>query len=115
MPIAESTRNLLWPKKKKKDEIKNMFFYNRAPSSTMISFPQITWSANTAAVDWQCCASLPSALMRKGPSMAVTHKSLRSAQAAHPRGSAFHRIQILAYGVTLLLAAAAIYVVVSLV
>jgi hypothetical protein len=47
--------------------------------------------------------------------MAVTHKSLRSAQAAQPRGSVLlHRIQILAYGVTLILAAAAIYVVVSL-
>src|SRR5215216_5501016 len=55
-----------------------------------------------------------SALMRKGPAMAVTHKSLRSAQAAQPRGGALHRIQILAYGVTLILAAAAIYVIVSL-
>jgi hypothetical protein len=47
--------------------------------------------------------------------MAVTHKSLRSAQAAQPRGGALlHRVQILAYAVTLILAAAAIYVVVSL-
>ncbi|HJZ48135.1 MAG TPA: hypothetical protein VKE41_13245 [Roseiflexaceae bacterium] len=47
--------------------------------------------------------------------MAVTHKSLRSARAAQPRGGAlFHRVQVLAYGVTLILAAVAIYVVVSL-
>ena len=47
--------------------------------------------------------------------MAVTHKSLRPAQAAQPRGGALlHRVQILAYGITLLLAAAAIYVIVSL-
>ena len=47
--------------------------------------------------------------------MAVTHKSLRSAQAAQPRGGAvLHRVQFLAYGVTLILAAVAIYVVVSL-
>src|SRR3954452_20519411 len=81
----------------------------------MISSQTITWSANAAAGNWHCCAfSLP-ALMRKGPVMAVTHKSLRPTQAAQPRGSALHRIQILAYGVTLLLAAAAIYVIVSLV
>ena len=46
--------------------------------------------------------------------MAVTHKSLRTAQAAQPRGALLHRVQVLAYGVTLLLAAIAIYVVVSL-
>ena len=46
--------------------------------------------------------------------MAVTHKSLRTAQAAQPRGSLLHRVQVLSYGVTLLLAAIAIYVVVSL-
>jgi hypothetical protein len=56
-----------------------------------------------------------SALMRKGLAMAVTHKSLRSVQATQPRGGALlHRVQILAYAVTLILAAAAIYVVVSL-
>jgi hypothetical protein len=81
----------------------------------MISSQKITWSAKTAAVDWQCCAYLLPALMRKGPVMAVTHKSLRSAPVAQPRGGVLlHRIQILAYGVTLILAAAAIYVVVSL-
>ncbi|HEU5097642.1 MAG TPA: hypothetical protein VFU22_01265 [Roseiflexaceae bacterium] len=47
--------------------------------------------------------------------MAVTHKSLRSAQAAQPRGGGvFYRVQILAYAMTLILAAVAIYVVVSL-
>ena len=46
--------------------------------------------------------------------MAVTHKSLRSAQAGQPRGGALHRVQVLTYGVTLILAAAAIYVIVSL-
>jgi hypothetical protein len=47
--------------------------------------------------------------------MAVTHKSLRSAQAAQPRGGALlHRVQVLAYGVTLILAAVAIYVVISM-
>src|SRR6266496_4035184 len=80
----------------------------------MIRFQMITWSANAAAADWQCCAFSPSALMRKGQIMAVTHKSLRRAQAAQPRGGALlHRIQIFAYGVTLLLAAAAVYVIVS--
>jgi hypothetical protein len=81
----------------------------------MISSQKITWSANAAAVDWQRCACLLSALMRKGPVMAVTHKNMRSAPVAQPRGGVLlHRIQILAYGVTLILAAAAIYVVVSL-
>ena len=47
--------------------------------------------------------------------MAVTHKSLRSAQAARPRGAMLlHRAQVLMYGVTLILAAIAIYVVVSM-
>lgn len=47
--------------------------------------------------------------------MAVTHKSLRSAQAAQPRGGVLlHRVQVLAYGVTVILAAVAIYVVISL-
>jgi hypothetical protein len=46
--------------------------------------------------------------------MAVTHKSLRSAQVAQPRGALLHRVQILAYAVTLILAAAAIYVIISL-
>ena len=46
--------------------------------------------------------------------MAVTHKNLRSAQAGQPRGGALHRVQMLTYGVTLILAAAAIYVIVSL-
>src|SRR3954468_19288920 len=80
----------------------------------MIKSQKIAWSANATAVDWHAVVS-PSALMRKGPAMAVTHKSLRSAQVAQPRGSVvLHRIHILAYGVTLILAAAAIYVVVSL-
>jgi hypothetical protein len=81
----------------------------------MIRYQTITWSANAATVDWQCRDHSPAALMRKGPAMAVTHKSLRSAQVAQPRGGALlHRIQILAYAVTLILAAAAIYVIVSL-
>jgi hypothetical protein len=81
----------------------------------MIRSQQIKWSANADAVDWRCRDLLPSALMRRGPAMAVTHKSLRSTQAARPRGGALlHRLQILAYGVTLILAAIAIYVVVSL-
>ena len=47
--------------------------------------------------------------------MAVTHKSLRSAQAAQARGGTLlHRVQVLMYGVTLILAAIAIYVVVSM-
>ena len=46
--------------------------------------------------------------------MAVTHKSLRSARAAQPRGALLHRLQVLAYGVTLILAAFAIYVVISI-
>jgi hypothetical protein len=47
--------------------------------------------------------------------MAVIHKSLRSAQAAQPRGGALlHRVQVLAYGITLILAAVAIYVVISM-
>src|SRR3954463_22285 len=81
----------------------------------MIRYQMITGSANAVAVDRQCCDRSPPALMRKGPAMAVTHKSLRSAPAAQPRGGALlHRAQILAYAVTLVLAAAAIYVVISL-
>src|SRR5215212_5114715 len=81
----------------------------------MIRVQTITWSASAAGSAWQCCAFSSSTLMRKGPLMAVTHKSLRRAQAAQPRGGALlHRIQILAYGITLLLAAAAIYVIISL-
>jgi len=79
----------------------------------MIKAPKIIGSANRQLSIGNAVLS-PSALMRKGPAMAVTHKSLRSAQAAQPRGALLHRVQILAYGVTLLLAAAAIYVVVSL-
>ena len=47
--------------------------------------------------------------------MAVTHKSLRSAQAEQPRARMLlHRFQLLVYGLTLILAAIAIYVVVSM-
>jgi hypothetical protein len=47
--------------------------------------------------------------------MAVIHKSPRRAQAAQPRaGALLHRVQVLTYGVTLILAAIAIYVVISL-
>src|SRR5437868_3515936 len=81
----------------------------------MIRVQKITWSANAAAVDWQRCDHSLAALMRKGPAMAVTHKSLRPVQAAQPRGGVLiHRIQLLAYAVTLVLAAAAVYVVISL-
>jgi hypothetical protein len=79
----------------------------------MIKAPKIIGSANRQLSIGGAVLS-PSALMRKGPAMAVTHKSLRSAQAAQPRGALLHNVQILAYGVTLILAAAAIYVVVSL-
>jgi hypothetical protein len=80
----------------------------------MINVQQIKWSANVAAVGWPGHDLPSSALMRRGPVMAVTHKSLRSARAVQPRGALLHRLQVLAYGVTLILAAFAIYVVISL-
>jgi hypothetical protein len=79
----------------------------------MINAQQIKWSANVA-VDWPNRDLPSSALMRRGLAMAVTHKSLRSARAAQPRSALLHRVQILAYGVMLILAAVAIYLVVSL-
>jgi len=81
----------------------------------MIEAQQIKWSVNVAAADWPRRNLSASALIKRGPAMAVTHKSLRPAQAAQPRGGVLlRRVQVLAYGVTLILAAVAIYVVISL-
>jgi hypothetical protein len=79
----------------------------------MVLTQQGKWLKSAAATEWWRGAVRLSVEMSGGSAMAVTHKSLRSAQA--PRRMALsQRLYTAIYAITLILAAIAIYVVVSL-